>query len=69
MATPTSHRPYKRAYQKASPRKGAEFVATGKGMESAPEKTAAWPAPDKLGNSKQRLRGVERVKTRMWEQG
>jgi len=38
-------------------------------MERAPEKTAAWTAPDKLGNSNKRLRGVERVKTRMWERG
>lgn len=67
MAKPTTYRPHKRAFQKSAPSKGADFVARGKGMERAPEKTAAWTAPDKLGNAKKRLRGVEPVKTRMWE--
>lgn len=69
MATPTSYRPFKAAYQKASPKKGADFPAKGTGTESGPEKTAAWVAPDQLGNSSKRLRGVSRVKTRMWERG
>lgn len=67
MATATSYRPHKRAYQKSSPRKGAALPATGGGAPDAPSKTAAWPAPDKVGNSAKRLRGIERVKTRMME--
>lgn len=69
MATPTTHRPYKRAYQKAAPKKGADLPAKGGAAPDAPTKTAAWPTPDLLGNSTKRLNGVERVKTRMWERG
>lgn len=69
MATPTSQRPYKRAYQKSAPRKGADFPAKGTGSDSGPEKTVNWPTPDQLGNSSKRLRGIGRVKTRMWEKG
>lgn len=69
MATPTSQRPYKRQFQRGNPSKGAALTEKGAGSESGPEKTASWPAPDKLGNSSKRLRGVGRVKTRMWEQG
>lgn len=69
MATPTTFRPYKRAFQKATPKKGADFPATGTGIKSGSEKTAAWVAPDQLGNSSKRLRGIARVKTRMWERG
>lgn len=69
MATPTTFRPHKRAYQKAAPSKGADLPATGRAAPDAPTKTASWPTPDRLGNSASRLRGVERVKTRMWERG
>lgn len=68
MATPTTYRPYARAFQKKAPSKGADFPAKGKGSESGPERTANWPTPDQLGNSSKRLRGIGRVKTRMWEQ-
>jgi hypothetical protein len=67
VAKPTSFRPNKRAYQKSSPGKGADFPATSTTTPSAPERTAAWPAPDKTGNSQKRLRGIARVKTRMME--
>jgi hypothetical protein len=69
VAKPTSNRPNKRALQKALPSKGAGFPAAGTATASAPERTAAWTAPDQLGNSSKRLRGIERVKTRMWERG
>lgn len=69
MATPTSFRPYKRQHQKAAPSKGAALPAAGAAAKSGPEKTAAWAVPDQLGNSSKRLRGIERVKTRMWERG
>lgn len=69
MGAPTSYRPNKRALQKALPKKGPPPPATGGEAKGGPEKTAAWVAPDQLGNSSKRLRGIGRVKTRMWERG
>jgi hypothetical protein len=69
VGKPTSHRPNKRALQKALPNKGAAPPAKGGGLPNGPEKTVNWPTPDRLGNSSKRLNGVERVKTRMWERG
>jgi hypothetical protein len=69
MAKASSNQPLKAARQKAGPSKGADLPAKGRGSENGPEKTVGWPKPDQLGNSSKRLRGVTRVKTRMWEQG
>ncbi len=67
MAKATSNRANKRALQKAGPSKGADLPAKGPGSLSGADRTAAWRAPDQLGNAKKRLRGIARVKTRMWE--
>ena len=67
MATPTTHRPYKRERQMGLPKKGPDPLPRGT-APNAPEKTAAWPgSPGPVGNSKSRMRGIARVKTRMME--
>jgi len=66
VATPTSHRPNRRAYQKANPSKGPEPLKTGR-IPDAPTKTVSWPDPGLRGDSAKRLRGVTRVKTAMME--